>query len=207
MFCRTVHSWSIESLASPGVRWVVIILAAMAAISCETAIERRIAADQLPSLVLQPADLPSFSQFGLGQQISADAHAGPRKDPARFGRLGGWIARYRPGDAEVRNGPLVVESRADVFPSISAASQDLAAYNTEYEATTARSGGKKLADPAVGEEARAFTFGGGADFFYVIAWRTANGTASVLVEGSAVTLNDTLALARKQSARLSAAAR
>jgi hypothetical protein len=194
-----------ESLGSRGVRWVLIILAAAAVIGCD-ATERRIAEDQLPRLVLQPADLPTFSQFGLGRQVTADAHAGPRKDPTRFGRLGGWIARYRPADAGLRNGPLVVESRADLFPSTSAADQDLDAYNAEYETTVARSGGKKLADPAVGDEARAFTFGSGADFFYVIAWRTANSTASVLVEGSTVTLDDALELARTQSARLSGAA-
>jgi len=188
------------------VRCVVIILAALAAISCDT-FEQRIAADQLPSLVLQPADLPSFSQFGLGTQVTADAHAGPRKDPGRFGRLGGWIARYRPSDAGIRNGPLVVESRADLFPSTSAAKQDLDAYDAEYETTIARAGGKKLGGVAVGDEARAFTFGGGADFFYIIAWRTANSTASMLVEGSAVTLDDALALARKQSARISATIR
>jgi len=188
------------------VRRVVIILAALAAISCDAS-EQRIAADQLPNLVLQPADLPSFSQFGLGAQVTADAHAGPRKDPARFGRLGGWIARYRPADASVRNGPLVVESRADLFPSASAAKQDLDAYSTEYETTIARSSGRKLGEVAVGDEARAFTFGSGSDFFYVVAWRNANGTASVLVEGSAVTLDDAIALARKQSARLAAATR
>ena len=187
-------------------RWVVIILGVLAATSCD-AVEPRIAADQLPGLVLQVADLPSFSQFALGPQVTADAHAGPRKDSARFGRLGGFIARYRPADAAVRNGPLVVESRADLFPSTSAAKQDLDAYTTEYEATIARSAGKKLGEVAVGDEARAFTFGGGADFFYVVVWRNANGTASVLVEGSAVTLDDALALARKQSARLSAATR
>jgi len=188
------------------VRWVLIILSSFAALGCQTA-EQHIAADQLPNLVLQPADLPSFSQFGLGAQVTADAHAGPRKDPARFGRLGGWIARYRPADAAVRNGPLVVESRADLFPSTSAAKQDLDAYDAEYESTIARAGGKKLGAVAVGDEARAFTFGGGSDFFYVVTWRTANSTASILVEGSAVTLDDALALAFKQSARISAATR
>ena len=66
---------------------------------------------------------------------------------------------------------------------------------------------KSWAGVAVGDEARAFTFGGGEDFFYLVAWRIANSTASVLVEGPAVTLDDALALARKQSARLSAATR
>ena len=187
-------------------RSVVIVLAALLAICCD-APEPRIAADRLPDLVLQPADLPGFSQFALGPQVAADAHAGPRKDPVRFGRVGGSIARYRPADAAVRNGPLVVESRADLFPSASAAKQDLDAYSAEYEATIARSGGQKLGGVAVGDEARAFTFGGGADFFYAIAWRTANSTASVLVEGSAVTLDDAVALARKQSGRVTAATR
>lgn len=187
-------------------RWVVIILAAAAVIGCD-AVERRIGEDQLPGLVLQTADLPSFSQFALGRQVTADAHAGPRKDPARFGRLGGWIARYRPADGAVRNGPLVVESRADLFPSTSAAKQDLDAYDAELEATIAGAGGKKLGSVAVGDEGRAFTFGSGSDFFYVVVWRTANSTASVLVEGSAVTLDDALSLARKQSDRLSAATR
>jgi len=183
-----------------------MILAALVAASC-AAPEQHIPADQLSSLVLQPADLPSFSQFGVGAQVVADAHAGPRKDPTRFGRMGGWIARYRPADAAVRSGPLVVESRADLFPSTSSAKQDLDAYNTEYEATIASSSGKKLGSVTVGDEARAFTFGAGSDLFYVVTWRTANSTASVLVEGPAVTLDDAVALARKQSARLTAAIR
>src|SRR2546423_13843497 len=183
-----------------------MILATLIAASCAVP-EQRIPADQLSSLVLQPADLPSFSQFGLGAQVGADAHAGPRKDPTRFGRMGGWIARYRPADAAVRSGPLVVESRADLFPSTSSAKQDLDAYNTEYEATIASSSGKKLGSVTVRDDARAFTFGGGGGFFYVVTWRTANSTASVLVEGSAVTLDAAVALARKQTARVTPAIR
>ena len=86
-----------------------MILAALMAIGCQAA-EQRIATDQLSALVLQPADVPNFSQFGLGAQVSADAHAGPRKDAGRFGRLGGWIARYRPADA-------AVSSRAAAIPA------------------------------------------------------------------------------------------
>ena len=90
---------------------------------------------------------------------------------------------------------------------MSSAKQDFDAYNAEYEATIASSSGKKLGSVTVGDEARAFTFGAGGDIFYVVMWRTANSTASVLVEGSAVTLDDAVALARKQSARLTAAIR
>ena len=205
MFCLNGLA-SPSDLASRGVRRVVLLLVALAAINCETS-EAHIPADQLSGVVLQPADLPGFSQFALGAQVAADGHAGPRKDPGRFGRLGGWIARYRPADAAVRTGPLVVESRADLFPSNAAAKQDLDAYSAEYDTTIAGSGGKKLGTVAVGDEARAFTFGSNADFFYVVTWRTANSTASVIVEGSAVTLDDALALARKQSARLSASIR
>ena len=156
--------------------------------------------------MLQRPDVPAYAQFAEGAQVGADAHAGPRKDAARFGRLGGWIARYRPVDPGLRSGPLVIESRADLFPSSSAAKQDLDAYGAEYDAQVARSGGRRLAAPTIGDEALAFTFGGGADVFYLVAWRLANASASVLIEGSAVRLDDALALARTQAERIAAAA-
>src|SRR4051812_42446806 len=54
----------------------------------------------LPRLVLQQKDLPrGFGEFASGPQVRADFHPGPREDPTRFGRVGGWIARYRRADA------------------------------------------------------------------------------------------------------------
>src|SRR4051794_39242643 len=81
---------------------------------------------QLPKLVLQPPDLPgAFTAFDVGRQVRLDQVAGPRADPSRFGREGGWKARYnRPGSPTTR-GPLVVESRADVFKDAAGAAKDL----------------------------------------------------------------------------------
>ena len=54
----------------------------------------------LPRLVLQPADLGSrFLRFDEGAQIAIDVHPGPREDLQRFGRLGGWKARYKRADS------------------------------------------------------------------------------------------------------------
>ncbi len=157
----------------------------------------------LRAAVLQPGDLPGFSQFADGEQIRSDAHPGPRNDPARFGRTAGWITRYKRDSAATR-GPLVVESRADLFGSADGAAKDLAAYGKEYEAQI---GSKKIDAPALGDDARAFSFGSASDRFVLVAWRVANVSASVLVEGLSVDAADAARLARKQERRLSALVR
>jgi len=88
---------------------------------------------------------------------------------------------------------LVVESRADVFPSAGAARRTSRAYEQEYEAQPPRSGVARLDAPELGEGAVAFRFGSGLDRFVLVAWRNANATASLLVEGSSVTLPDAVA--------------
>jgi hypothetical protein len=159
---------------------------------------------QLGSLVLQTKDLPTFSQFEDGPQGRADADIGARGDPARFGRLGGWIARYRrtSGGLATR-GPLVVVSRADLFPAAAKAKDDLDAYATAY----AQLGGRKLDAPTLGDGAVAYSFGSSADNFFLVAWRRDNATASVVVEGAHVRLADATALARQQDARIEAASK
>jgi hypothetical protein len=169
----------------------------------------RIAKDDLPSLVLRAGDLgPDFSEFARGAQARADLHPGPRQDPLRHGRLGGWISRYRhvttPSGQTV--GPLVVESRADLYKSSGGAKKDLGDYKDEYEGYPASVGVEKLDAPKLGDDAVAFRFGSALDRFVVVAWRESNATASVLVEGPAVGLEDASRLARKQQARLAAAA-
>lgn len=163
----------------------------------------------LSALVLHKADLPSgFSQFADNPQGRADIHPGPREVASRFGRLGGWIARFRRADVSsvhVR-GPLVVESRADLFKSSSGAKQDLSAYNDEYSATAPTLAGAPIEVPQIGDDALGFRFGSGLDRYVLLAWRKANATASVLVEGSAVTVADAVRLARLQQKRVAAQA-
>jgi len=68
---------------------------------------------ELPTLVLQPSDLPkAFSQFDEGRQVRIDAHPGPRGDPARFGRVDGWKARYRWGGARTAPEPPQTRPRS-----------------------------------------------------------------------------------------------
>jgi hypothetical protein len=163
----------------------------------------------LPELVLHDRDVPAFAEFANGPQTRADLHPGPRDDPARFGRLGGWIARYRrPGIVSARHikGPLVIESRADVFPSSGAAKKDLGAYEAEYEAAPVDFHTERISPPRIGDDTVAFRFGSGLDHFVLVAWRKANATASVLVEGPSVALPDAVRLAKLQQVRIAAAA-
>ena len=189
-------------------RRISVLLLGLALAGCGGSGGASISKEKLPQLVLQQSDLPRYVSFLNGPQAHADMHPGPREDPGRFGRLGGWIARYRrTGGVSIRTkGPLVVESRADVFPSASAAKKDLRAYEQEYEAQPAEVGVARLDAPELGDGAVALRFGSGLDRFVLVAWRKANATASLLVEGSSVTLADAVRLARLQQARVAKAA-
>src|SRR3954464_2516488 len=94
---------------------------------------KTVPSSKLPKLVLQQADLRGpYTAFDVGRQTQLDWVPGPRSNPARFGRKDGWKARYnRPGSATTR-GPLVVESRADVFKDAAGATKDLAAYRAQF---------------------------------------------------------------------------
>jgi len=161
----------------------------------------------LSTLVLQQTDLRNgYSEFADGAQGRNDAHSGPRKDEQRFGRLGGWISRFsRAGASITTRGPLVVESRADLFPSADAAKKDLRAYEDEYNAAADELGVEPVEPPSIGNDAVAFRFGSGADRFVAFAWREANATALVVVEGSSISLADAVELARRQQVHLKAA--
>ena len=156
-------------------------------------------------LVLQPADLGApFVRFDEGRQVSADAPPGERADPERFGRGGGWKARYkRSGSAQTR-GPLVVESRADVFDDVEGAKDDFAAMG--LDAGRAQT---KVRAPKIGDESVAtaiFQRGSPSVAFFTIGWRYENVTASISVNGFATrtTITDAVALARKQQRRIAA---
>jgi hypothetical protein len=166
--------------------------------------------ESLSSMVLQANDLPrTFTQFDAGKQVQADFLPGPRSDPERFGRRGGWKCRFRrSGDAQT-SGPLVVESRVDVFASADGAADDLEAYRDQYRATVreSRGAGRMLADPAVGDESVAMTLrqpGTPGIELYSVAWRQRNATASVTATGIARRLNYTAvkALVRAQARRV-----
>ena len=90
-----------------------------------------ISGTNLDRLVLQQQDVgAAFEQFNSGAQVRLDNEGTPRSDPTRFGREGGWIARFRRGGSAQTRGPLVVESRVDVFKSSDGAKSDFGEYKT-----------------------------------------------------------------------------
>lgn len=159
---------------------------------------------ELSRLVLQPRDVPGvFIQFDRGRQITADQPSGARSNPGRFGRLEGWKARYRRRGSGETRGPLVIESRADLFESSEGATEELEAIDEP--------GFRPVDAPRVGDEARAWSsFPGGAGTvrYYLVAWREDNVTALLLASGfeGKITLPDVLELARKQQRRMALAA-
>jgi hypothetical protein len=172
-----------------------------------------ITSTELPELVLKDADVSGlWRAFDRGRQVRADRVPGAREDPTRFGRIDGWKSRYRrPGTSETR-GALVLDSRADLFPSAEAAGDDIEAYEQEFSAEVAELGGTRLDRIELGEESVVVTYtqagAARAVRFYRLAWRRSNATASLTVNGfdGRLALGDALALARKQDARLVSAA-
>jgi hypothetical protein len=177
--------------------------------------EKQIDRSAVSTLVLAPGDLPAvWVPFNSGRQVSADAPAGTRADPQRFGRLDGWIARFRRPGSQQTAGPLVIESRADLFESAGGARDELSTARSEVgTAIGARPAAEPLADPDIGEEAFAATIlqkssGGIADVrFYLISWRHQNVVASLFVNGfdRKLTLAQALDLARAQERRIARA--
>jgi hypothetical protein len=165
----------------------------------------------LSSLVLQPEDVPSvFQPFDEGRQTMADNPGGRREDTERFGREGGWKARYRRGGTPQTAGPLVIESRADLFDSSGGADDDLDAARSDLE--DAELDWQPIDEPGLGDESFAATLvqGGGTSEvrYYQVFWRDANVTASLSVNGfeGRLALAEALELARKQERRIATAA-
>jgi hypothetical protein len=165
---------------------------------------------ELSGLVLQPDDLPPvFDRFDEGRQVAADSPGGSRADADRFGRRAGWKARYRRPGTPQTAGPLVVESRADLFDSSDGAKDELDAAREDLE------GGEldwqPIGEPGLGDESFAATLvqaGGTSGVrFYQVFWREANVTASLSLNGfeGRFAFAEALELARKQEGRISRA--
>jgi hypothetical protein len=162
---------------------------------------------ELEKLVLQPEDLPrSFVRFDEGRQIAADLPEGARSDPARFGRLDGWKARYRRAGTLQTTGPLVIESKADLFDSGEGAEDDFEAARADTDESEPE--WQPIGEPGLGDESFAATLLQGTETsgvrFYQVVWREDNAVASLNVNGFArgLALEDALELARAQEKRI-----
>jgi hypothetical protein len=169
--------------------------------------EAEITKAELPRIVIQPDDLPRvWILFDEGRQALADAPAGLRSDPRRFDRVEGWKARYRRAGSVDARGPLVIESRADLFESGDGAEQDFGLLEGELEATLTDAA-RRVAAPELGDEAVAATLLQGTVRFYSVAWRQDNVVAAILVNGfaRALTFEQVIELARRQERRIAQA--
>ena len=158
--------------------------------------------ERLKDLVLQPADLPSaFFRFDEGRQGAVETGG----QPERFGREGGWKARYRRAGTVATEGPLVVASLVDLFQSADGAEEELAAVRAARPVQGP--GWKPVEAPKLGDEAIALTTDQGTGRnrirFFFVAWRDDDVTASVEANGFAgLALEDVVALAQKQARRI-----
>jgi hypothetical protein len=163
-------------------------------------------------LVLSADDVGRpFAQFDEGEQRRTDM-APPRDDPDRFGREGGWKSRFQRGGTTSTRGPLVIESRADLFETVGGANDDFDLYKEALDQLASGAGGETLErGPRLGEESYAVTFRQGAPptavRHYAIAWREGNVTGYVFANGfdGRMTLAHVVALARKQEQRIARA--
>jgi hypothetical protein len=184
--------------------FAVVILAGCAVGDADDAtIERT----ELSRTVLQPEDLPRvFFRFDQGRQLIADTLPGRRSDPARFGRIEGWKARYRRPGSTMTRGPLVIDSRSDLFESSGGAKDDFGAAGDDLK--DSEFGWKPIDEPGLGDESFAATFVEGSVRYYQAFWRDDNVTATLNVNGfeGKLALADVLELARKQQRRIAGVA-
>lgn len=187
-------------------RWALALLLVLLMTGCMSDSSSGTSRDELADLVLQKGDLPPvFELFDEGRQVRADLSTGSRADPTRFGRVEGWKARYRRAGTPQTGGPLVVESRVDLFDSSGGADDELEAHKLEQEEAE---GSRLLRAPVLGDEAFAVTLTqpGASSLvrFYLVAWREGDVAASLFVNGfeGKLTFEQVLDLARKQQRRL-----
>lgn len=196
----------VSAAIAPG---IAITLVALAVAGCAGE-SKGISEKALSTVVLQPNDLPSeFRRFDEGAPIAADTPGGERSNPGRFGRTAGWKARYRRPGTPATRGPLVIESRVDVFEDADGAERDVSAFRRDAVAA----GWRVLRAPRVGDTSVALALRQGsgrfATHFFMVAWKHRNASGSILANGfeGKVAFTDALALARKQQLRLERASR
>jgi hypothetical protein len=184
------------------VRWTVAALCALLLAGCGHD-SSGLSASDAKHVVLKAADLPTgFESFASGPTASLDVQGTARSNLERFGREGGWVERLRRPSPR-RRGILLVVSTADVFKDAKGAQADLTAFGDDLARQRENGLAKRVVPPKVGDgviAARMLAPGG--EQAYTISWADRNATASVTALGFGVTLQDVVALARKQEAKL-----
>jgi len=187
---------------------ILVALALAAGSGCMGDDSAAIDKSELKGLVVQPSDLPqAFVRFDEGRQTRIDQPGGTLADADRYGRQDGWKARYRRPGSPATKGPLVVESKVDVFDGSGGADKELAAKRGDVVEGLRIEGDA----PDLGDESFVATGTQGSGRFavrsYLVGWRHENAAATVLANGfeGKFTREQAIELARKQQARLAAA--
>jgi len=191
-----------SGVVSVPVRVLAAVLVAVPLAACGGG-SNDVAARAAPTLVLRPRDLgAAFTRFYYGRESRLDVAGTSRANLERFDREDGWVARYHRGGSG--RGPLVVDSRVDVFKTSGGATSDLAAYRFDLRTIPAAKA-RRIPVAALGDDAVAVTYvrpGALPVRTYTIAWRDGNVSASVTAQGfeGKITKADAVRLARLQEA-------
>ncbi len=173
--------------------------------------ESKVEATQLKALALARSDLsPQFQVFAEGRTATLDTQGTPRSSLQRFGRKGGWVARFNRGGSAATKGPLVVVSTVDVFGDSGGAKDDLGAFETMFGRAVANRDARAVTVKGLGDGAAGVTIlqpGGKPVRSYIVAWRDRNATGSISANGfdGRIHLGDVLRLARIQEAKMARA--
>jgi hypothetical protein len=187
---------------------IILAIALAAGSGCMGDDSQAVDKTELKQLVLQREDLPrAFIRFDEGRQTRIDQPGGTLAEVDRFGREDGWKARYRRPGSPSTKGPLVVESKVDLFGDSGGAQKELEAERDDVvEGLRVEDSAPKLGDESF---VATGTQGSGrfAVRFYLVGWRHENAAATVLANGfeGKLTRAQVIELARKQQARLEAA--
>jgi hypothetical protein len=173
--------------------------------------EPKIDATQLKALALARSDLPpQFQVFAEGPTATLDTQGTPRSSLQRFGRKGGWVARFNRGGSATTKGPLVVVSTVDVFDDSGGAKDDLGAFETMFGRAVANRDAQAVTVNGLGDDAAGVTIrqpGGKPVRSYIVAWRVRNATGSISANGfeGRIQLADVFRLAKIQEAKMARA--
>jgi hypothetical protein len=189
------------------VRRLAAVLAVLLCAGCGGTAQKAFDAAEGPRIVLQDGDVGErFAVFDRGRQGRADAYPRDGFDPTANGRIGGWKARYRRLGGGRAPGAVVIESKVDLFGDADGAKRDFAAVRATVERAY-DTDDRRLRALDLGDEAVTGTVAQGsgrfASRFYVVAWRDANATVWLLVNGlEPLRFAEAERLATAQAARL-----
>jgi hypothetical protein len=160
---------------------------------------------QLSRLVLQPSELPGLERFANAREVSSEQSPVLGGDPARFGRQGGWVARYRVSGAA--NGPLLIASTVEMLDGGGGAGKFFGELRKRDQRVEGATGLTSVDLPRVGDESYAYATPHarpGTIRTVAVTWRDGRFVATAFANGFAerMSVRDVLALARRQDRRL-----